>query len=231
MQRRVVGLLGGLVVVAEREVDHVEDAVGDGAGVAFAARCRSSRRPSAVTMSSSRAAPSEAMIGTSRITASGQRCRMMPEMKVPWPQSTSTRPLTSSMITPVFSGSRDGSFHTPIGSPSKVTRRCAPGQVPVHCSAVAPSGSSGNHGCFPRPVSRTATTGAFALGVTDVRGARWPIILPGCGRRCRGCRTRRAGRHRPTRRRLRPRRRLRHPTRRRLRPRRHLRHPTRRRRR
>ena len=149
-------------------------------------------------------------MGTSRITASGQRCRMMPEMKVPWPQSTSTRPLTSSMITPVFSGSRYGSFHTPIGSPPRSPAGVRRGR----CRALLGGGSlrlSGNHGCFPRPVSSIATRECSRSGV-DGRGGRAADARPGCGRRFRCCRTRRAGRRRPACRRLRPRRRLLRPT-------------------
>src|SRR3954453_9759306 len=75
------------------------------------------------------------------------------------------------MITPVFSGSREGSFHTPISRFSNVTFRWAPGHFPVQLSAVSPSGSAGNHGCFPRPVSSTATTGGCSGTVTPPLGS------------------------------------------------------------
>ena len=70
------------------------------------------------------------------------------------------------------------------------------GHLPVGAGAAAraPLGggaffSAGNHGCFPRPVSSTATTGGCSAGGTAFEG-RVLHRRRGCARRCRGCRTR-----------------------------------------
>ena len=102
----------------------------------------------------------------------------------PWPHSPSTSPLTSSKTTPVFSGSRDGSERTPMPAPRRspaVGTRALRGSVQdsaVLATPLSSTPSSGNHGCWPRPVSRIATTGR-PMRAGSSRGGRAPTTRQG----------------------------------------------------
>ena len=93
-------------------------------------------------------------------------------MNVPWPESESSTPSYGSVITPVCSGSVDGSS-MPIGTPIADGFR----------STI----ESSSHGCDPAPVSSTAITGRrHGIALSGRRYGGAPTQFTGSGPPCPG---------------------------------------------